>query len=319
MNVMIWADRHLERYGDYADAVAVSGAAWSNGEIHERSRRLATGLMRAGVRPGDRATVWLPNGADLIVAFSAIVRAGAAAVLVGASSPPEALRRVLAHSGSRVLIAPNVPALPEIGSLDLLVTTAADAPENPRTQQLSDLVGGHEPLAAPVERAAADIAQIVYTSGTTGEPKGVVWTHDTVAARYEPFADNRGAALPPRRSLCALPLSAAFGAQYLYLRLLQKMSLHLLERFTPEDALAAIAANRIEAAMLVPSMCEALLAVPSCERYDLKALRSVLVGGASVQPALVQRFRDAFGVRVTRSEEHTSELQSLRHLVCRLL
>jgi non-ribosomal peptide synthetase component E (peptide arylation enzyme) len=58
MNVMIWADRHVERYGDYADAVVTPAGAWTNGDIHERSRRLAAGLVGAGVTPGDRIALW---------------------------------------------------------------------------------------------------------------------------------------------------------------------------------------------------------------------------------------------------------------------
>ena len=79
MNVMAWADRHIERFGDF-EAVVDGDRVWSSCAVHDSSCRLASGLIEAGVEPGARILVWLPSSADLVIAFSAILRAGAASV-----------------------------------------------------------------------------------------------------------------------------------------------------------------------------------------------------------------------------------------------
>jgi acyl transferase domain-containing protein/acyl-coenzyme A synthetase/AMP-(fatty) acid ligase/thioesterase domain-containing protein len=302
MNVMTWADAHIARYGDYADALVHHEAGSSNGALHDRASRLAAALIERGLKPGDRAAIWLPNGPDLVVAFTAVLRAGGAAVIAGEGWSADTVARALSHCEARALITGAVSAasLPRQDSVAPIVVLARAPGALPdRGLDLEGLVASSAPLAAPVDRAASDVAQIVYTSGTVGEPKGVVWTHGTIAARYSGFADCRHPSLPARRSLCALPFSAAFGAQYLYLRLLQKMSMFVLERFAPDVLLATIAEHRIEAAMLVPSMCEALLAVPRLDRYDVSSLRSLLVGGSAVSADLARRVHRALGVRVT--------------------
>jgi acyl transferase domain-containing protein/acyl-CoA synthetase (AMP-forming)/AMP-acid ligase II/thioesterase domain-containing protein len=302
MNVMGWADQHLDRFGDYPDAVVFGEQRWSNRAIHDDSCRLATALVDKGVRPGDRVVFWLNNGPEVIIGFTGAVRAGAAAVIVAGGSPPHAVARVLSSCGASALIASDAAAVASLAAIVAMPATVivagSDSASSANCARFDVLIERHPPLRQPVPREPTDAAQFVYTSGTTGEPKGVVWTHGMVEARYRLFADAREPSSAARRSLCALPLSASFGAQYLYLRLLQKMSLFVLDRFVPDVALALLSSRKIEAAMLVASMCESLLAVPNARTYDLKSLGSVLVGGSAVASTLVERFRKTFGVRV---------------------
>jgi acyl-CoA synthetase (AMP-forming)/AMP-acid ligase II/3-oxoacyl-(acyl-carrier-protein) synthase/thioesterase domain-containing protein/aryl carrier-like protein len=301
MNVMAWADRHAARYGDYPDALVLGERRWSNASLHDSSMRFAAALRALAIEPGDRVALWLANSPELVVGFTGAVRAGAAAVVVSATMPPDAARQVLTHCGARVLVTTRALANSLAGACahPATVILAGDSSGHDECHRFDELVAAHAPLLAPVERTPEDVAQIVYTSGTTGVPKGVVWTHGTVRARYEPFADPRDPHLTARRSLCALPLSAAFGAQYLYLRLLQKMSLFVMDRFEADAALAIVRTHKIQAAMLVSAMCEALLASPRANDGPLKSLVSVLVGGSAVPESLMRRFKAVFGVRLT--------------------
>jgi acyl transferase domain-containing protein/acyl-CoA synthetase (AMP-forming)/AMP-acid ligase II/thioesterase domain-containing protein/aryl carrier-like protein len=265
VNVALWADQHVARYGDY-DALLLGGQRFSNQQLHERACRLATGLVERGLKPGDRVVIDFPPSAELVIAFTGVLRAGGVVVVVSHTSPDSELQRVIEETSAQLLL------------------TATDELE------------AFEPMAAPVPREDDDPAQIVLTSGATGESKGVVWCHSTIQARYLEFADNRRPTAQPRRSLCALPFASAFGTQYLYLRLLQKMQLVLVENFEPSTLISAIERHRVQATMLVPSICEALLKHPA---GDLTSLKNLLVGGSYVSASLIQRFHERFGVRIT--------------------
>lgn len=279
MNVMGWADQQLEKYGEF-EALIYQDQSYTNRALHESSCRLAGGLLGLGIQPGQCVALWLSNGPDLVLAFTAVLRAGAVAVIVSDSAAPPEVERILTEVSAKVLITPR-----PWSSAGLL--------------KLDSLAGLQGPWQPPVPRQSEDMAQIVYTSGSSGQAKQVGWRHGMLEARYREFADLRPPTAPPRRSLCALPLAAAFGAQYLYLRLIQKMQLVLLERFQPEEVLSSIARHKIQTAMLVPSMAEALLVCAPHKDCDVSSLGSLLIGGSTVSPSLVQRLRRQFQVRVT--------------------
>ena len=265
MNVALWADRHLAKYGDY-DALVVGDRRWSSGELHRRACRVAGGLVERGLCPGDRVVLRLPHSDLLVVAFNAVLRAGGVVVVANHDTPVAVLENLVRETEAVLVI-----------------------------EDLVDLEKGF-PLADPVARDDEDPAQIVLTSGSSGEPKGVVWFHSTIQARYLAFADERPPTARPRRSLCALPFSSSYGTQYLYLRLLQKMQLVLPRSFKPEDILSALKEHQVQTTMLVPSLCEALLRTSP---VGLPSLKSVLVGGSEVSDALLVRFEERFGVRPT--------------------
>ncbi|HEY4059818.1 MAG TPA: beta-ketoacyl synthase N-terminal-like domain-containing protein [Kofleriaceae bacterium] len=286
MNVVEWADRQQVQLGDF-DALIAGERTWTSAQLHDESCRLASGLIALGVQPGARVVLWMANTAELVIGFTAVLRAGAAAVILSDATAVPEVARIVAHCEAAIVI--TTAALSMNAGLTIRAIDES---------ALRNLIADHAPLTAAVPRSPDDIAQIVYTSGTTGQPKGVVWTHGTVDVRYSPFTEKRAPTAKPRRHMCALPMAAAFGSQYLYLRLLQKMTLVLLERFAPDAFLAAVEKERVEAAWLVPSMCEALLALPAT-RHDVTSLGSLLVGGSTVSPSLVARFRKRFGVRIT--------------------
>lgn len=284
MNVMSWADQQLHDHGDI-EALVCQGRSYSSAEIHEVTCRWAAGMLELGLEPGERVVLWLPNGPDLVKAFTAALRAGGVAVILGEGVPRAQLERILEETSPRFLISGASAPVPG-------AKTVLDLPALAGLSQSA-------PLLDPVPRAPEDLAQIVYTSGSSGLARGVGWTHGVVAARYTPFADRRPAGAPPRRSLCVLPLSASFGAQYLYLRLLQRMTLVLEPRFDPAGVLRVLREERIQTAMLVPAMAEALLAHLGDRRESLPCLGSLLIGGSTVSPSLVRRLKASLGVRVS--------------------
>src|SRR5262245_58993779 len=104
MNVAGWADENLDLYGDYP-ALSSGGRTWSFAQLHGQACRFAGGLVRAGVKPGDRVALSLPNGGELCIAFDGVLRAGAIAVVVHDDAPAAELQRLLTHSSAVALVA----------------------------------------------------------------------------------------------------------------------------------------------------------------------------------------------------------------------
>lgn len=262
MNVAGWADRQLLTVGDFP-ALVEGQQIWTSSQLHAKSMEVAGGLLEAGLTPGQAVLLQMPNCAHLVVAFSAVLRAGGVAVILPPGASSQEVSRWLHELGARIHLTAELPY--------------------------------GQPLGDPVAREEQDPAQICLTSGTTGTARAIPWTHGQIERRYRRFEEQR---VPrrPRVALGVLPFSASFGAQYLYLRWLQKMQLVLLDHFDPARVVELVERWGIQTAMLVPSMCEALLALPQAH---LSRLKSLLVGGSGVSPGLVERFFQRFGIRLT--------------------
>ena len=100
MNVACWEDENLEIYGDY-DALVVGSRTWTSRALHDHCCRLAGALAQLGLAPGDRIVLLLPSGFELMVAFTAILRAGGVPVVWYPDSPSSEIERVIAHCGAK--------------------------------------------------------------------------------------------------------------------------------------------------------------------------------------------------------------------------
>ena len=296
MNIATWADTNLERSGDF-EALVFEGRTWTARELDDRTARLANALVALGVAPGERVVVVLPNQPELVVAFPAILRAGAVAVLVHPGATAAEIGRVCAHAEAAAIITSSAlvgrVAVPP--RIRIVVGRAAG------WESFDSLVEAHTPLAEPIARAPGDLAQIAYTAGTTGIPKGVVYTHGTLTARLRFLGAQQNRRDGAMVLLAVLPMGHAFGTIPLLYRFVLPTKLVCLAEFRAEAVLAAIAQHRVEFAPLVPAMCEALLASPELGRHDLSSLRNIAVGGAPVSNALADRMEAAFKFRPTVS------------------
>src|SRR5271154_4561315 len=104
MNIACLEDENLETYGDY-DALVVGSQTWRSRALHDHCRRLAGALAQLGLTPGDRMVLLLPSGFELMVAFTAILRAGGVPVVLYPDSPSSEIERVIAHCGAKGVIA----------------------------------------------------------------------------------------------------------------------------------------------------------------------------------------------------------------------
>jgi long-chain acyl-CoA synthetase len=263
------ADESFERLGDY-ESLWFEGRWYRSGELHERAARLAGGLRRLGVEPGDRIVVLMANCPEVGIAYEAVWRAGAVVTPAIFLLPAAELAHIVGDSGATVVLAtPELAETAHEAAPDALVVST-DA--FPWLEQ-----AGPSPV---VPRAAADAAALLYTGGTTGRAKGVLLSHENLwfAGRA---GHNAGHVPDVVRGLVPLPLSHAYGL------LVAAVGLHAVEPhpsvlmrwFDPERFLELAQEHRTQITAVVPSMLQLLLAMP-LEQYDLSELRYVVSGGS---------------------------------------
>ncbi|HMG57016.1 MAG TPA: beta-ketoacyl synthase N-terminal-like domain-containing protein, partial [Kofleriaceae bacterium] len=295
-NIADWEDDNLRRFGAY-EAAVVGGRVWTSGALHDASRRLAAALVAIGVAPGDRVLVVLPNCAELFVVSNAVWRCGGVVVLAFVGSPVAELDRIIAHSTPSVLVTGRdvLGDTAEIAADLRTIVVGAGAALPPSAYRIDALAAEHAPLEASVPRAAEDLAQISYTSGTTGTPKAVMYTHGATDALLRWRTRDEDATISTVE-IAILP-PAAFAARVMRTRTASRHKLILLNDFDPAAMCSTIALHRVTRLALVPTMCEALLAFPGRATCDLSSLREIMVAGASVSTSLADRMAAAFGVR----------------------
>lgn len=288
-----------ERTGDHA-SLLFEGTWHTRGSLHERATRVAAGLRRLGVGPGDRVLVLAMNVPEVFVVYEAAWRAGGVVTpVVFLQTPPE-LRHILTDSGARVaVVTPELVPLVRAAAdgLDLRVVVVGDPPDGAGgLVPFGELESG-EPLAIQ-PRDDGDLAALMYTGGTTGRAKGVMLSHHGLHATGSSLA-RLGEELGTTRSLLPLPLSHAYGLNLLVGDLLRAApAVNVLQRWFDARAWLELAAeHRVEVGPLVPTMMTMLLAEP-LEAYDLSALRYLGSGAAPLPPALRERVEARLGVTI---------------------
>jgi len=242
-------------------------------ELQQQSDRAAAGLRQLGVVRGDRVVLWLPTGAELVVAIFATLKAGAAFVVADASSKPDRIDYVFTDSGARVLLASE--------------TGGDDIPYATNYQELLASTGT-VPNCDHIDR---DLACLVYTSGSSGPPKGVMSAHQNVVFAVHSIRTCLGL-----RSddvvLSALPLSFDYGLYQLLMVVACGATL-VCEPFTfPAQFLERLTEERATILPGVPTMWAMLLGM-RLEAFDMSSLRSLTNTGAAIPEAHIQRLQAA--------------------------
>ena len=225
---------------------------WSYGDVLQNTYRFARALEARGIGKGDKVLIWGENCAEWIVAFFGCLLRGAIVVPIDKIAAPDFAARVAQQVDAKLCVGSVHNTVPGVAHFDL---------ETLREQlaEVSD---------APVVAAGAtrdDIVQIVFTSGTTAEPRGVVITHGNILANLEPLERQIGEYLKyerifhPLRFLNLLPLSHVFG-QFLGIFLPQLLAATVLfqDTLNPTEVMRTIKTERVSVVVAVPRLMESL-------------------------------------------------------------
>jgi long-chain acyl-CoA synthetase len=272
-------------------------------ELDDLSDRVAAGLAADGTAQGDSVGLMLPNLPEFVVAYFGILKAGGVVVPINPLYRPPEVAHYLADSGARAMIAwePVVPAAAAgaaaVGDVRIHAV-GLPGHEAPRgTTSFSRLLraGGGRPAVATM---ADDTAVILYTSGTTGRPKGAELSHFNLFMNCHVVGLMFGV---QERDvvLGALPLFHAFGqSSVMNIAIHFGCTLSLIQRFEARKVLEVIQRDRITLFSGVPTMFFSLLAEPALAEYDTSSLRTASSGGASMPAEVLDAFEQRFGVPV---------------------
>ncbi len=282
-------------YVDVVGGAAMTFAVWE-----ERSNRLARWLVGQGVAPGDRVAVHVPpeEGDRFLVAYSAVHKAGAVAVPTNARMVGRELAFVLGHAGATVALtgASSVAAVREakadLPALRVVVSTAPAGDEVP-WDDAADADGST--FQVPVGGDA--MADLMYTSGTTGRPKGVVVRHRNIALVPNGLPHWSGAGW-----LHSSPMWTFAGIASTHNPMKLGMRLLYLHRFDVDRWFDAVDEHRPSATFLVPAMAELLIASPRFADADLSSITLCPLGSAPVAPSTIATLQEKLpGAMVTNS------------------
>lgn len=287
MNLARLLDDHVSNFGDY-DAQYFEGRWYSTGEILNRTKGFAAGLLELGVEKGDRVVVLLPNCPEVGISYWAAWRIGAAVTPVIFLLPPPEIRRILEDSEAKVAIT-SPELLPSLRTAAEGLTTLKhiiSVGGGEGTVQFEDIEDAADtPLT---ECGHGDLAALLYTGGTTGSSKGVMLSHHNLewTARAAAVASE---IKPHETGLLTLPLSHTFGLHVSILGTLHPGKAVLLRWFDPTQFLDAIEQHEVERVAVVPAMLQFLLLMPLEER-DLSSLRSVTSGASGLPHEVLTGF-----------------------------
>lgn len=289
----------------WPDALALieGEARFTFAQLWDECRRAASALLERGVGKGDRIAIWAPNRREWVIAAIAAQTCGAAIVPLNTRLKGREAGDILRRTRARILftvtdfLGIDYPALladealPDLGETilmdrdwDAFLTTgtgAADPRIDPRLTSLN----------------ANDLSDIMFTSGTTGQPKGVLMTHGRIIPQVGVWIGNTGLG-EGERYLIANPFFHSFGMKVGWVACLISGSVMVpMPQFDVAEAARLIAQERIAFLPGPPTIFQMLLAELERAPFDVSSLRGGTTGAATVPPVLVERIRDELGIR----------------------
>ena len=300
LSVLEFRDRAATYFGDRIGVVdgnrEYTYRAWA-----ERTHQLANALHDLGVEPGDRVSFITYNTHHLLEAYYGVLEAGAVLNPVNIRLAPHEIAYILEHAGSRVVFfhadfAPLVEQIAAQLTMRPRFVIVEGEPGGVASDEYEALIAGgsRDPRHPQVDENA--IAELFYTSGTTGLPKGVALSQRNLYLH----AMNAQVALGFREDdvvLHVVPLFHVNGWGVPHFVTMIGGRHVMLRRFEPTALMEAVQRHRVTRLLAVPAIFNALIHHAARRDYDLSSLRQVIIGGSAASPALVRALEEGLGVQ----------------------
>jgi long-chain acyl-CoA synthetase len=285
-------------------AVILDEMRFTYAQLEAASNQVAQGLVAAGVAPGDRVGLMLPNVPQFPIAYFGILKAGAVVVPMNVLLKAGEIAYFMGDSEAKALIAwedfaaEAQKGLARVDGPRLYVAGRPGSSPPEGARPFTELLQG-SPRFDMVETAADDTAVILYTSGTTGQPKGAELTHFNLFMCCEVGATRLTELRDDDITLAVLPLFHSFGqSNVMNTTFYAGGTLTLVPRFEAGKVLEVIQRDRVTIFLGVPTMYFALLNHPDAGRVDTSSLRLCISGGASMPGEVLRAFEERFGVTI---------------------
>ncbi|MCW2578990.1 MAG: lcfB [Blastococcus sp.] len=292
-------------------ALRMDDAHLTYGEFRNAALRVAASLQSRGIVPGDRVGMVLPNVLSFPVVFYGALLAGAAVVPMNPLLKAREVEYYLRDSGASIVVAAESSSGPvgeAAGTVGIDSVTVGPA--------LPEELMADEGLAGPVDRTDDDTAVILYTSGTTGQPKGAELTHAGLDSNARTTQETLMEGTADDVVMGCLPLFHVFGLTCsLNASVLAGATLTLIPRFDGAKALSVIERDKVTVFQGVPTMFSAMLHSPAAGTTDVSSLRLCNSGGSAMPVEVMRSFEETFGCIVLEGYglSETSPVASFNH------
>jgi len=284
------------------DALREEGTAITWAALDRRTTELANGLVSMGVRPGDRVAILDKNSAAYLELMLALGKAGAVAAPVNWRLAPSEVRAVV-DDAEAVLCVVGPDFTDHADGVRARIAGFAELPR----------LDGPDPRR---DTDSSDVAWQLYTSGTTGVPKGAMLTHDNMYACMPGILLEAPEMLEGSRTLVAMPLYHIGGCGWALAGMYAGSTLVVVREIVPQQLLRTIVDERIACAFLVPAVLLFLSQLDGVDGADFSSLRRIFYGASPITPELLTRCIDLFKCRFTQVyglTETTGAISALRH------
>ena len=293
---------------------------WAGGELtyrelDERTNRLAQALAAAGVGRGDRVAYLDKNSPEQIEIFFASAKLGAVPTAVNYRLAPPEVAFIVSDSEAKVFAVGEefIPSVRKIESdlpgVRVIVIGRADG-DWPALAEWRD---GHEALDPEVEVAPSDTACQLYSSGTTGRPKGVELTYANLSCDRDLYPRVMGLG-PDSISIVPMPLYHIGGSGWAMAGFWQGATNVLVREIVPADLVDTLVEERVTHGFIVPAVIQFMLSVPGVEERDWSALQSILYGASPISQSVLSRAIKTFGCGFVQAYGLTESTGTVIHL-----
>ncbi|MBM3118036.1 MAG: long-chain fatty acid--CoA ligase [Chloroflexi bacterium] len=330
MNIGSLLEDNIKRFGEY-ESVYFEGKWYTNTEANRNANRLGNALKALGISKGDRVAIQMPNSPPVFSSFPGIYKIGGIVVPLNPLLRPDQAAYIYRDCGAKAILTSSdylgwiLEAQKHAPDLKHIILTDKD--DVPGTVSYRELMSSSSDELVIEETANDDIAALIYTAGTTGQPKGVMHTHFSLYTNalsfYEYIMVRRSVtlcltsrALNPKTlqfnevfqqvsgvnratvSLGVLPLSHSYGIAFSNTGSFFGGKAVVLRWWNVEEALKAIQTFRITHIAAVPTMYIQMLEFPDLDKYDLSSLEDCNSGGAALPVEVALKWKQKVGVDI---------------------